>query len=301
MKLNLVSYRKIWFTFSTLLMIPCIASIIIFGFNWGIDFTGGTILDLSFDQPVQVQDVRSSLEKDGLQTATIQLTGDIESEAGRDVMIRTHNLSAEESKRVIAHISEDHGQVEVKRIESVGAVLGSEVTQHALLNLLVAFAALIAYISYRFEYRIAISCIIAITHDILMVLGVFSFFQLEMDASFLAAILTVVGYSMNESVVIFDRIRENLRTHRKTDSFELLANDSITQSITRSMYTLLTVLFAVGSLYFFGGETTKNFALVMLVGFISGAYSSLCIATSLWVVWRNYDGRKHNSLRTRNA
>ena len=174
-------------------------------------------------------------------------------------------------------------------------------TEHALINLLVAFAALIAYISYRFEYRIGISCIIAITHDILVVLGTFALFQLEIDASFLAAILTVIGYSMNESVVIFDRVRENLRTHRKTDSYETLANDSIKQSITRSFYTLTTVLFAVGSLYFFGGETTKNFALVMLVGFISGAYSSLCIATSLWVVWRNYDGKKHHSVRTKNA
>lgn len=298
MKWNLVSHRKIWFTFSGLLMIPCILAVVIYGFNWGIDFTGGTILDLSFAQPVRIESVRESLAKDDLQGATIQLTGSEQAEEGRNIMIRTRNLSAEEANTVVAHIGEDHGHVDVKRIESVGAVIGSEVTEHALLNLLIAFAALIAYISYRFEYRIAVSCITAITHDILVVLGTFAFFQLEIDASFLAAILTVIGYSMNESVVIFDRVRENLRTHRKTDSFETLANDSIKQSITRSMYTLLTVLFAVGSLYFFGGETTKNFALVMLVGFISGAYSSLCIATSLWVVWRNYDGRRHHSLRT---
>lgn len=298
MKWNLVSFRKWWFMLSGFLMIPSVAAIIMFGFNWGIDFTGGTILDLSFHQPVRIESVRESLSKDHLQGATIQLTGNTQGESGTDMMIRTRNLSAEEANQVVAHISEDHGKVDVKRIESVGAVIGSEVTEHALLNLLIAFAALIAYISYRFEYRIAVSCITAISHDIVMVLGVFAFFQLEIDASFLAAILTVIGYSMNESVVIFDRVRENLRTHRKTDSFEMLANDSITQSITRSMYTLLTVLFAVGSLYFFGGETTKNFALVMLVGFISGAYSSLCVATSLWVVWRNYDGKRHHSLRT---
>lgn len=298
-KWNLVSYRKIWFTLSTLLVLPCIAAIVIFGFNWGIDFTGGTILDLHFNQPVSVAQVRDVLAKDDLQSATIQLTGNMTGESGQDIMIRTHNLTTEEANAVIEHANDTFGQVDVRRIETVGAVIGSEVTEHALLNLLVAFAALIAYISYRFEYRIGISCIVAITHDILVVLGAFAFFQLEMDASFLAAILTVIGYSMNESVVIFDRVRENLRTHRKTDSFELLANDSIRQSITRSFYTLFTVLFAVGSLYFFGGETTKNFALVMLIGFISGAYSSLCIATSLWVVWRNYDGKRHNSVRTR--
>ncbi len=299
MKWNLVTFRKWWFTLSGLLMIPCIAAIIFFGFNWGIDFTGGTILDLQFQKPVSVADVRSALQDDNLsKSAVIQLTGAVNGEQGRDVMIRTRNLSAEEAKTVISHVGEKFGAVDVKRIETVGAVIGSEVTEHAILNLLVAFAALIAYISYRFEYRIAISCITAISHDILFVLGAFAFFHLEIDASFLAAILTVIGYSMNESVVIFDRIRENLRTHRKTDSFEVLANDSIRQSITRSMYTLTTVLFAVGSLYFFGGDTTKNFALVMLIGFISGAYSSLCIATSLWVVWRNYDGKRHHSLRT---
>ena len=300
-KWNLVSYRKIWFTFSTLLVIPCIIAIAVFGFNWVIDFTGGTIIDLNFAQNVTVAQVREAVTDDGLGASTIQLSGNVDGESGHEVMIRTHNLSAEETNTVVAHVQQKLGDVDVKRIESVGAVIGSEVTEHALINLLVAFAALIAYISYRFEYRIGISCIIAITHDILVVLGTFALFQLEIDASFLAAILTVIGYSMNESVVIFDRVRENLRTHRKTDSYETLANDSIKQSITRSFYTLTTVLFAVGSLYFFGGETTKNFALVMLVGFISGAYSSLCIATSLWVVWRNYDGKKHHSVRTKNA
>ena len=120
-----------------------------------------------------------------------------------------------------------------------------------------------------------------------MVLGVFSFFQLEIDASFLAAILTVIGYSMNESVVIFDRIRENTHTHKRSDTFADLANASIAQSIHRSCYTLTTVLFACCSLYFFGGDTTKNFALCMIVGFVSGAYSSICVATSIWAIWKS--------------
>ena len=176
----------------------------------------------------------------------------------------------------------------MKRIETVGAVIGSEVTKSTLLNVLISFGAMILYMSIRFEHRIAISAIVAICHDILMVLGVFAFFHLEVDASFLAAILTVLGYSMNESVVIFDRIRENLHTHRRTDSFATLANDSIHQTIRRSLYTLTTTLFCVASLYFFGGDTTKNFALVMLIGFISGAYSSICVASSIWVTWHEH-------------
>lgn len=178
-------------------------------------------------------------------------------------------------------------EIEVKRTESVGAVIGAEVTKNAVTSLAVAFIALAAYISFRFEYKIAVSAIVSILHDLIMVLGVFSFFRLEIDASFLAAILTVVGYSMNEAVVIFDRVRENIRTHRRTDTYECLAEDSIAQSIHRSIYTLTTVLLACGSLHFFGGESTKNFSLVMLIGFISGAYSSICVDTSLWVVWKS--------------
>ena len=160
-KWNVVSYRKIWFTFSTLLVIPCIIAIAMFGFNWGIDFTGGTIIDLNFAQLVTVAQVREAVTDDGLGASTIQLSGNVDSESGHDVMIRTHNLSAEETNAVVAHVQQKLGDVDVNRIESVGAVIGSEVTEHALINLLVAFAALIAYISYRFEYRIGISCIIA--------------------------------------------------------------------------------------------------------------------------------------------
>ncbi len=292
---NIISKWKIWFTASGLAVILSIAAILMNGFNFGIDFTGGTILDLSFGQNVTVAAVREELKEDGLETSVIQLSGDTYEESGRNVMIRTRNLSSEEAQAVIMHIADGLGEVEVNRIETVGAVIGSEVTQHTLLNVVLSMAFLIGYMSLRFEHRIAISAIAAISHDILMVLGVFAFFQLEIDGSFLAAILTVLGYSMNESVVIFDRIRENLHTHKKTDSYEVLANDSIRQTIRRSCYTLTTTMFAVASLYFFGGDTTKNFALVMMIGFISGAYSSICVASSLWVKWHEHGNSMRNA------
>ena len=291
---DFIAKRKIWFGFSGLLIVLSIISIVMFRFNWGIDFTGGTILELAFPQNVTVEQVREGLRQDGLETATIQLSGNIQGEAGDDVIIRTRNLSAEEAQTVVSHVNEKVGQSEVKRIETVGAVIGSEVTENTLLNVLLSFGAMILYMSIRFEHRIALSAIVAICHDILMVLGVFAFFHLEVDASFLAAILTVLGYSMNESVVIFDRIREAIHTHRRTDSFAKLANDSIHQTIRRSLYTLTTTLFCVASLYFFGGDTTKNFALVMLIGFISGAYSSVCVATSIWVTWHEHTSSNRN-------
>ena len=216
---NIISKWKIWFTFSGVAVILSLAAIFMNGFNFGIDFTGGTILDLSFKQNVTVAQVREELKEDGLETSVIQLSGDSFEESGKNIIIRTKNLSTEESQAVISHISDGLGDVDVNRIETVGDVIGSEVTQHTLLNVVLSMAFLVGYMSLRFEHRIAISAITAIMHDILMVLGVFAFFQLEIDGSFLAAILTVLGYSMNESVVIFDRIRENLHTHKKTDSY----------------------------------------------------------------------------------
>ena len=276
MKFSIVKHRKWWFTLSTLLVVASIVSIVMNGFNFGIDYTGGTILDLRFGKAVTVSEVRQVLDTSdmNLDNSVIQLTGVTEGDSSQDVMIRMRNLSSDETKALADKFSAQLGNSEVKRTESVGAVIGAEVTKNAVTSLAVAFIALAAYISFRFEYKI-------------MVLGVFSFFRLEIDASFLAAILTVVGYSMNEAVVIFDRVRENIRTHRRTDTYECLAEDSIAQSIHRSIYTLTTVLLACGSLHFFGGESTKNFSLVMLIGFISGAYSSICVDTSLWVVWKS--------------
>ena len=202
-------------------------------------------------------------------------------------MIRMRNLSSDETKALADKFSAQLGNSEVKRTESVGAVIGAEVTKNAVTSLAVAFIALAAYISFRFEYKIAVSAIVSILHDLIMVLGVFSFFRLEIDASFLAAILTVVGYSMNEAVVIFDRVRENIRTHRRTDTYECLAEDSIAQSIHRSIYTLTTVLLACGSLHFFGGESTKNFFACHVNRLYQRSLFLYLCRYLLWVVWKS--------------
>lgn len=274
---------------------------VIHGFNLGIDFTGGTIVDLKFSREVTVAEVRESLKDFHLENSTIQLAGTAKADTSQNVFLRTHFLSNDESKALFASMTDKLGPFEVQRIEKVGAVIGSELTRQAILNLAVACLLLCAYISYRFEYKIAISAILAILHDVLVVLGIFSIFHLELDSSFIAAILTIIGYSMNEAVVIFDRIRENLRNHRKSESYEELVNRSIGQTITRSMYTLLTVLFACASLFFFGGETTRNFSLAMLIGFISGAYSAIFNASPIWVTWKEYDDRRRAQLRPKGA
>ena len=283
MTLNVIKYHRWWFAISSILVIISLISMFMKGFNFGIDYTGGTIVEVVFEQPVEVSQVRDVLKEYNLENAQIQLSGDTTGDtSGKDVMIRTRNLESSESAAVVESLTKNIGQNTVKRIETVGAVIGSEVTEHALTNLLIAFLALAIYISYRFEYKVAISALVAIFHDLIMVLGVFSYFQLEIDASFLAAILTVVGYSMNESVVIFDRVREELGGRRS--NLEEVVNKSISQTLKRSINTSLTTLLAILSLYIMGVESIREFTLPLLAGITVGTYSSVCIAGSLWVI-----------------
>ena len=160
---------------------------------------------------------------------------------------------------------------------------------------------MIAYISYRFEYRFGVAGIISLIHDVFVVLGIFSLLQKEIDASFVAALLTIVGYSINDTIVIFDRIRENMKKMKKGETLSEMVDHSIWQTMTRSIYTVLTVLFATGALYFLGGETTKDFSLALLIGFVSGMYSSIFNASPIWYMWKEHDERKRLEHKMRPA
>ncbi len=293
-RFDIAGHRKIWFLLSALIIIPGLICMFVKGFNFGIDFTGGTILDLKFDKPVTIAEVRSSLAKHGLDGATIQLSGaasDVTS--SDDVMIRTADLEEEERKEVMATLKEDVGSYTVLREEKVGATIGGELITNAVLAMVVSWALIILYVAYRFEFKFGIAAVLALIHDILVVLAVFSFTQRQIDSSFIAALLTIVGYSINDTIVIFDRIRENLKLHfRKGGNIEELVNRSIFQTLTRSLYTVFTVLFTTAALYFFGGETTKDFAFALLVGFSVGCYSSIFIASPLWMTFREMSGKK---------
>lgn len=291
MKFDFIGKRYWWFALSALIMIPGLISIAIQGFNLGIDFTGGTLLDLRFAKAVTVAEVRDVLKDYHLENSTVQLASGAQVDKSPNVFVRTHVLTEDERANVMKGMKAKLGDFDILRIEKVGAIIGSELTRQALLALVIAWAMMIAYITFRFEFKFAVSGILALVHDCIVVLGIFSLFRLEVDASFVAAILTIVGYSINDTIVIFDRIRENMKTHRKTESFQELVNRSIWQTMTRSIYTVLTVLFCSVALYFFGGETTKNFALALTIGFISGAYSSVCNASPIWVTWKEFAER----------
>ena len=290
---------KIWFIISLLIIIPGIFSMCTRGFNFGIDFTGGTIIDLKFDQPVTITQVRDSLRPDGLDSSMIQLSGETSGvESSTDVMIRTTDLEENDRKAVMASIKESVGNYQVMREEKVGATIGGELIMNAVMALLISWVLIILYVAYRFEMRFGIAAILALVHDILIVLSIFSFTQKQVDSSFVAALLTIVGYSINDTIVIFDRIRENLKLHFRKggDVFELV-NRSVYQTLTRSLYTVFTVMFTTFALYFFGGETTKDFAFALLVGFASGCYSSIFIAGPLWVLFRNRAEAKKTTQR----
>ena len=293
-KFDLAGHRKIWFLISALIIIPGIICMFVRGFNFGIDFTGGTIIDLKFAQPVTIAEVRTSLAKYGLDGSTIQLSGaqsDVTS--SEDVMIRTTDLEEEQRKEVMATLKQDVGDYTVLREEKVGATIGGELITNALEALVISWALIILYVAYRFEWKFGVAAVLALIHDILIVLAVFSLTQRQIDSSFIAALLTIVGYSINDTIVIFDRIRENLRLHfRRNGDVNALVNTSVYQTLTRSLYTVFTVLFTTFALYFFGGETTKDFAFALLVGFGVGCYSSIFIASPLWIVFRGWSEKR---------
>ena len=293
-KFDIAHRGKIWFAISLLIIIPGIFCMFTRGFNFGIDFTGGTIMDLKFDQPVTVAQVREGLRPFGMDGSTIQLSGDgSDVESSQAVMIRTSDMEENERKEVMAGLKNSVGNYQVMREEKVGAVIGGELILNAVEALVVSWVLIILYVAYRFEWRFGVSAVLALIHDILIVLAVFSVTQRQIDSSFVAALLTIVGYSINDTIVIFDRIRENLKLHfRKGGDIYELVNRSVYQTLRRSLYTVFTVMFTTFALFFFGGETTKDFAFALLVGFASGCYSSIFIASPLWIEFRNRSDKR---------
>lgn len=288
-RFDILKRSKLWFAISLLIIIPGIFCMFTKGFNFGIDFTGGTIIEMEFQQEVTLPQVRDVLREYNLDNATIQLSGDVSNvEASKDVMIRTMDLEENDRKAVMASLKDEIGDYTVLREEKVGATIGGELITDALMATVISWILIILYVSYRFEWRFGVAAILTLIHDVLIVLSVFSFLQKQVDSSFVAAILTIIGYSINDTIVIFDRIRENQRLHfKRGGDLNELANRSIYQTLTRSLYTVFTVLFTTFALYFFGGDTTKDFSFALLIGFFSGSYSSIFVASPLWVVLKN--------------
>ena len=284
---SIVKNYKIFFSITIIFLLIGFGSIVTRGFNLGIDFTGGSIVDLTFENPVNVAQVRDVLKEHDMGNSIIQLENSDGKTEANSVLIRTGVVEDTELRATMNDLQSKLGNYQIQRVEQVGATIGSELVQQAAMAIVLSWVLMIAYITFRFEFKFAIAAIIALIIDVLVVLSYFSLFQMEMDSSFVAALLTVVGYSVNGTIVIFDRIRENLKIHRRSESLGEMVDNSIWQCMTRTIYTVATSLFAIVSIFLFGGETIHNFSFAMLVGFASGAYTSILLAAPMWMFLKN--------------
>ncbi|MEM8501686.1 MAG: protein translocase subunit SecF [Cyanobacteria bacterium P01_D01_bin.1] len=302
MKINVIKQRTLWWTLSSVLILVGIASM---AFSWqqygapikpSLDFVGGTRLQLARDctvadnctDPIEISDVREILDEQDLTGSSIQLLG----EDQQTVVVRTRNLDVDERDRLQSALGETIGTIDPTstKNDTVGPVLGRQLLTSGLTSLIVAFALIAAYLSLRFKFDYAILAIVALLHDILITLGLFSVLSLvtgyEADSLFIVALLTIVGFSVNDTVVIYDRIRETLKLTPErsiNDIVDASVNDTLGRSINTTLTTVLTLL----SIVIFGGGTLKFFALALITGFLAGAYSSIFIASTLLAWWRS--------------
>ncbi|MFZ7275902.1 protein translocase subunit SecF [Avibacterium endocarditidis] len=270
-------YRLVGYIFSLIVTALCITSIVTKGFNWGLDFTGGTVVDTHFSQPADLEKIRATLKENGIESPLVQTTGGV-----RDVMIRLSASAggADIGTQIKGMLSKLDNDIQIRSVEFVGPNVGEELTQGAIYATLITLLMLLAYIAFRFEWRLAAGGIVALAHDVIVTLGIFSYFQIEMDLTFVAAILSVAGYSLNDSIVVFDRVRENFRKIRRIDTVDII-DISLTQTLSRTLMTSITTLFVVIALFVFGGPTIHSFSLALLIGIGFGTYSTIYIAISI--------------------
>ena len=272
--IKFVSRRRKFYLISVIIILIGFISLLWQGFNFGIDFRGGTLIQLEFEQEeVTIAEIRNVLGEMNLAGSTIQ------SLSPNEFVIRTSQVELEVREEILEKIENKIGPFEVLRVEMVGPVIGESLKRLTIFAIVFALIGIILYITLRFEFRFAITSIIALVHDVLIALGILSVLQKEITIPIIAAILTIVGYSINNTIVIFDRLRENLKLKPRT-AFEEIIDLSINQSLSRTINTAFTTLLPVLALYFFGG-TLSDFAFVLLIGIIVGTYSSICIAGPL--------------------
>ena len=274
-----MKYRSISAVISTSIFILSIAFLTFKGLNLGVDFTGGTIMEVSYPEAANIEEIRKTLSSIDLTDTQVQNFG-----TAKDVLIRLPikvNLSiAQLSEKVASALREVSIGVEVMRVESVGAQVGDELYEKGALAILFVIIGIMLYLWLRFEWRFAVAAIVANMHDVVIILGFFAFFQWEFNLTVLAAVLAVLGYSVNESVVVFDRVRENFRRMRK-DSVEKVINNAITRTMSRTIMTHLSTQTVVISMLIFGGEILNNFALALTIGILFGIYSSIMVGCPL--------------------
>jgi len=275
--INFTTLSKPAMVLSALLMIASIVSLFVQGLNFGVDFTGGTVIEIGYPKAADVDQIRARLEKDNYD-ASVQHFGTV-----KDVLIRlaptNDEIKAKQGDAVFRLLEAETPGITLRRVEFVGPQIGDELRDQGGTAMLLALAGILIYVTLRFEFRFSVGAIIALVHDVVITVGIFSLLQLEFDLTILAAILAIIGYSLNDTIVVFDRVRENFLRFRKATAEESI-NISINHTLSRTIMTSVTTLMVLIALNFFGGEIIHNFSLAMIIGVIVGTYSSIYIASS---------------------
>lgn len=277
--INFMGIRHIAFAVTVLLTLISLGSLATKGLNFGLDFTGGTLIELAYEKPADLAKVRSQLAEAGYGGAVVQHFG-----ATTDVVVRLQGDDPQLGNKLAADLGKVSGEAfSVKRVEFVGPAVGEELRDQGGLGMLLALGGILVYVAFRFQWKFGFGAIVSLIHDVIVTLGVFSFFEIPFDLTVLAAVLALIGYSLNDTIVVFDRIRENFRVLRKAELIENI-NISTTQTLLRTMATSLSTLLAIAALMVFGGENLWGFSLALFIGVTAGTYSSVYIA-SILLIW----------------
>jgi len=284
LSIDFMGWRRPAVIASAIVSLLFIGSMVIQGFNFGLDFTGGTIIEVGYERPAELSEIRDALDEGGFSGAIVQHFG-----SQRDVIIRLPLKEGQEASAQLSNMvfqalnATSEGAIDLRRAEFVGPQVGEELREDGGLATLFALIGILIYVAVRFEWRFAVGAVVATIHDVIFTIGVFSLLQIEFNLSVLAAVLAVIGYSVNDTVVIYDRVRENFRRMRKGTVIDIV-NRSINETLSRTIITGGTTLLVVFALYIFGGEVLKGFSLALIIGIIIGTYSSIYVATAA-VVW----------------
>ncbi|MCG6900679.1 MAG: protein translocase subunit SecF [Gammaproteobacteria bacterium] len=277
--IDFMGKRRLAILLSTVLLVISLAALITRGLNFGIDFTGGTLIEVGYPQAVELEPIRAALADSDFYGAQVQHFG-----SSRDVLVRiapqTDKESAQLSDEVMAALQKQNADVEKRRVEFVGPQVGEDLTEQGALAMIYALLGILIYIMVRFQWRFAPGAVIALIHDVTIIIGFFAVFQYDFDLTVLAAILAVIGYSLNDTIVVFDRIRENFRKMRKGTALEII-NSSLNQTISRTLMTSITTLLVLVALFVFGGEVIHDFSLALILGVVVGTYSSIYVASTV--------------------
>jgi preprotein translocase subunit SecF len=279
--IDFLKLRRAAFILSVLLIVAAATSLFTRGLNFGLDFTGGTLIEAGFEQAVELDAVRSSLDAGGFEDYVVQQFGDASSIAVRLAPRDEEESSAELSSAVLEALEQSgQGAIDIRRVDYVGPQIGKELAEKGALAMFWVLLGILAYVSIRFQWRFSVGAVSALVHDIIITTGILSFTQVQFDLTVVAALLAVIGYSLNDTIVVFDRIRENFQGMRKTGPVEVI-NTSINQMISRTIVTSGTTLLVLAALYTFGGEAISGFALTLIIGIIIGTYSSIYVASAV--------------------